>query len=340
MVKTTFGISNLPDKVLCSIIICLLLSSAYTLSQAQQTSNGSTTTKRGTYSRTYSNKRKFTNASSLVKPAPLPVLAKRPQNSMPDPDERILNEIFGSPGAVVAGTGFEPYGFQGTWTAISGSNRSFGMSKKTPGHLLGYSMHLYGSQVGVSDAEIYIPNGFELHTITGPTEKDAVYTFYYPELMGQKGITLAVFHVRNFGLRREGDRWRIGTTGGPGGDSPYYRHSHFELHKGRGLPFGHNERETLRLRERTRLHFRDFFCRQGTLPVNGVFANLKTPSGNGLIQNSFQASTGSNGNLLPTSLRLSVNGGIIPGSDKALTDIDAILDTVKALSNEFLQKNN
>jgi hypothetical protein len=331
MGNSIFRTTNLPDKVVCSVFICLMLASIASLCHAQQFP-----TNKRKATRYYGAKRKLTSA---IKLAPLPILARRPANSFPDPDELMLAKMFGGPGAIAAGSGFEPYGFQGSWSMISGANRSFGMNAKTPGHLLGYSMHLYGSQVGVTDADIYIPDGFDLNSVKGPTEKDAVYTFYYPELMGQKNITIAVFHVANFGLRHEGNRWRIGTTGGPGGDTPFYRHSHLEVHRGKGLPFGRNEKETLKLRERTRLHFRDFFCRQGTPQNSGMVANAR-PSTSGLFTyNSFQASTQTPTNLtLPSSLKFSTTGGVI--NNKALTDIDAILESLKALSNELLDKKN
>lgn len=53
-------------------------------------------------------------------------------------------------------------------------------------------------------------------------------------------MTLAVFHVGNFGIQRnntnDAGSVRIGTSGGLGGDTVGYRHSHLEVHRGRGLP--------------------------------------------------------------------------------------------------------
>jgi hypothetical protein len=103
------------------------------------------------------------------------------------------------------------------------------------GHLSA-AMHLYGSPDGTADSPIYIPLGFTSHGVE-PTPVDAAVTFYYPQLGELKDITIAVFHVRNFGLSQEGNRVRIGDIGGPGGSSPEYKHAHIEFYQGNtGLP--------------------------------------------------------------------------------------------------------
>lgn len=130
-------------------------------------------------------------------------------------------------------------------------------------------MHLYNlSAPGVKDTSIYIPDGFTL--IQRPGGSDSVALFHYDTLGNQNDVTLAVFHVRNFGIRPgltngEGSV-RIGTTGGPGGETLNYRHSHFEIHKGWGLPTSKSKdsltrsRETNALRDKTRVFFRSVFC--------------------------------------------------------------------------------
>lgn len=75
----------------------------------------------------------------------------------------------------------------------------------------------------------------------GPTRNDAVITFYYPTFFGMKNVTLAVFHLGDFGFRRVEDRVRIGRTGGPGGDtggpSPN-RHAHLDWTTNAGVRGG------------------------------------------------------------------------------------------------------
>ncbi len=62
----------------------------------------------------------------------------------------------------------------------------------------------------------------------------------YAQLGNLSNVTLAIYHVGNFGVQRMQDgRVRIGTTGGPGGDESKFRpgspnmHSHFEIWSGR-----------------------------------------------------------------------------------------------------------
>jgi hypothetical protein len=45
--------------------------------------------------------------------------------------------------------------------------------------------------------------------------------FYYPKLGNLTDVTLAVFHVADFQIVNDGERFvRIGNLGGPGGSSP------------------------------------------------------------------------------------------------------------------------
>ena len=93
-------------------------------------------------------------------------------------------------------------------------------------------MHLYNlGAPGLKDTTIYIPNGFSL--IQRPSGSDSVALFHYDTLGNQNDVTLAVFHVQNFAVRpsqtNDEGSIRIGITGGPGGATANYRHSHFDV---------------------------------------------------------------------------------------------------------------
>jgi hypothetical protein len=107
-------------------------------------------------------------------------------------------------------------------------------------------MHLYGNAEGTGWSGIYIPPGFTAHSDI-PTPTDAAVTFYYPRLGKLTNVTLAVFHVADFGLRNEAGRVRIGNIGGPGGSAVPYRHCHIEFYRGNtGLPAS-EARQALRI---------------------------------------------------------------------------------------------
>ncbi|HXM34254.1 MAG TPA: hypothetical protein VN920_03630 [Pyrinomonadaceae bacterium] len=149
-------------------------------------------------------------------------------------NDRALARIFGDPGAVAAANGFEPVALATQYPLYRGDLVGED-GRKLRGHL-SYAMHLYGSADGTGDSALYVPAGFTSHT-NAPTPTDAAVTFYYPRLGNLTDITLAVFHVANFGLRYEGGRVRIGNIGGPGGSSLPYKHSHIEFYRGNsGLP--------------------------------------------------------------------------------------------------------
>jgi hypothetical protein len=97
--------------------------------------------------------------------------------------------------------------------------------------------HLSGNLAGTANTEVYVPGNYS-GSPTGPTKGDAVTSFFYKDFFGMKNVTLAIFHVADFGLERMSDgRVRIGTTGGSGGNSGGTTpnlHSHFELWQGRG----------------------------------------------------------------------------------------------------------
>ena len=148
--------------------------------------------------------------------------------------DKILAQIFGGPDAVAGANGFEPAGLAAAYPFYRGDIiGADGIERR--GHL-SYAMHLYGSSDGTSDSPLYVPAGFTQHSAQ-PSPTDAVVTFYYPRLGYLTDVTLAVFHVADFQVRYEGDRVRIGSIGGPGGCSAFYRHSHIEFYRGNtGLP--------------------------------------------------------------------------------------------------------
>jgi hypothetical protein len=148
--------------------------------------------------------------------------------------DRILAIIFGGPGAVAAANGFEPPKLAHQYPLYRGDLVASD-GRILRGHL-SYAMHLYGSEDGTAETEVYVPLGFTTHS-KAPSPIDAVVTFYYPRLGTLTDVTLAIFHVADFGLRAEGERVRIGNIGGRGGSIASYKHSHLEFYRGNtGLP--------------------------------------------------------------------------------------------------------
>jgi hypothetical protein len=148
--------------------------------------------------------------------------------------DRMLAIIFGGPGAVAAANGFEPEALAHQYPLYRGDIVA-NDGRILRGHL-SYAMHLYGSQDGTGETEIYVPAGFISHS-NEPTPTDAVVTFYYPRLGNLTDVTLAVFHVANFRLSNDAGRVRVGRIGGPGGSIASYKHSHLEFYRGNtGLP--------------------------------------------------------------------------------------------------------
>jgi len=156
----------------------------------------------------------------------------------------LLATIFGGPGAIAAANGFEPEGLSGRYPLYRGDLMGDdGIVRR--GHL-SYAMHLYGSEDGTGEMELYVPAGFISNSIE-PTPTDAAVTFYYPKLGDVMDVTLAVFHVADFRLSYENGRVRIGRIGGPGGSIGSYKHSHLEFYHGdTGLPAA-SAREKLRI---------------------------------------------------------------------------------------------
>lgn len=146
----------------------------------------------------------------------------------------VLATIFGGPGAVAAANSFEPRGLGRQYPLYRGDLMGDdGILRR--GHL-SYAMHLYGSEDGTGEMELYVPAGFVSNS-DEPTPTDAAITFYYPRLGNLADVTLAVFHIADFHLSYEGERVRIGNIGGRGGSVASYKHSHFEFYRGdTGLP--------------------------------------------------------------------------------------------------------
>ena len=116
--------------------------------------------------------------------------------------------------------------------------------------------HLSGNLAGTATTNVYIPSNYNRNSITKPTKDDNIVTAYYKNFGTEKNVTLAIFHVADFGVRSVANRTRIGTTGGLGGNSNGVNiHSHFELWRGRGYqPPGAS-------RDRARIPFTPVFCR-------------------------------------------------------------------------------
>lgn len=171
--------------------------------------------------------------SGVAKHIPTNALKPRYTDEMVASDW-LLAKIFGGRGAVAAANGFEPTGLGNRYPLYRGDLIS-DEGKLLRGHL-SFAMHLYGSEDGTRETELYVPMGF-ISNSSEPTPTDAAVTFYYPKLGDLTDVTLAVFHIANFQLSPEGGRMRIGSIGGPGGSIGSYRHAHLEFYRGNtGLP--------------------------------------------------------------------------------------------------------
>jgi hypothetical protein len=169
----------------------------------------------------------------LPKKMPRNALISAYTNEMAATD-RLLAKIFGGPGAVAAANSFEPSGLSNQYPYYRGDILG-GNGRILSGHL-SHAMHLYGSFDGRGETSVYVPAGFTFHS-GSPTPMDAAVTFFYPRLGNFSNVTLAVFHIADFEISREGGRVRIGTVGGRGGSYAFYRHSHIEFYRGNtGLP--------------------------------------------------------------------------------------------------------
>jgi hypothetical protein len=158
--------------------------------------------------------------------------------------DRLLAKIFGGPGAVAAANSFEPAGLSNQYPLYRGDLLGDN-GRILTGHL-SHAMHLYGSLDGRGETSLFIPAGFTSHS-GSPTATDGAVTFFYPRLGNFSNVTVAVFHVANFGINQEAGRVRIGTVGGSGGSYAFYKHSHIEFYRGNtGLPSA-SARQSLRI---------------------------------------------------------------------------------------------
>jgi hypothetical protein len=176
-----------------------------------------------------------TNADSSKAGKRIPTNAITPRyTQMMAASDAALAARFGGRGAVAAANGFEPSQLSAQYPLYRGDLVADD-GRILRGHL-SLAMHLYGSNDGTRDTDVYVPAGFVSHSTT-PTPTDAAVTFYYPQLGNFTDVTLAVFHVADFQISTEGTRVRIGNIGGRGGSIGIYRHSHLEFYRGNtGLP--------------------------------------------------------------------------------------------------------
>jgi hypothetical protein len=180
------------------------------------------------------------------KSVPDNALVRNYTSAMAESDE-LLARIFGGPNAVAGGNSFEPIALGPSYPRYRGDVVGADGAKRQ-GHL-SYAIHLYGNQNGTGDSPLYVPAGFTCYTF--PSSRDAVATFYYPQLGDLSDVTVAVFHLADFRISYEGDRVRIGMIGGPGGSSPSYKHSHIEFYKGKNVLPSPEARATLRIKPST-----------------------------------------------------------------------------------------
>ena len=186
--------------------------------------------------------------------------------------DRLLAKIFGGPGAVAAANSFEPTGLSNQYPLYRGDILGDN-GRILSGHLT-HAMHLYGSFDGRGETSLYVPAGFTSYS-GSPTPTDGAVTFFYPRLGNFSNVTLAVFHIANFAISKEGGRVRIGTVGGRGGSYAFYKHSHIEFYHGNtGLP-------TASARQRLRIDPTTIFSEAPTTArLRSAIANQRTGKNN------------------------------------------------------------
>jgi hypothetical protein len=168
-----------------------------------------------------------------VKQIPLGAITPVYTLEMRDVDLR-LARMFGGEGALAAGSGFDLLGLGESYALYRGD--LIGDNGMLCAGHLSWAIHLYGSEDGRVDTSVYVPAGFK-RSSKEPGPVDGAVIFYYPRFGLLGSVTLVAFHVRDFELKREGSRVRIGWTGGRGGSAESYRHSHLEAYYGDvGLP--------------------------------------------------------------------------------------------------------
>lgn len=179
-----------------------------------------------------------------------------------------IASIFGGDNAVASANGFEPESLAIVRTSngfyFGNYNRNAYIDANTgkwntSAHLSEHAMHLYGSTDGTrfgvdgnTYTDLYVLDGFRspemIRKTLSPTQGGV--EFYYKKLGNYEDVTLLVFHVKDFNLKKEGDRWHLGKIGGKAGDTKDYVHSHFDLLKGDVGMTG----------KRDRIPFADAFC--------------------------------------------------------------------------------
>jgi hypothetical protein len=164
-----------------------------------------------------------------------------------------LSSIFGG---VAAGSGYEPTGLPGVGGSYRGGSN---------GHL-NNAAHIYGSENGFGEADLYIPAG-GTYIGKNPYSNEDSYMFYYSQLGNARNVTLFTSHVANFNAPKgeTTGRTNIGDIGGRGGrtmstvgvQNPSGRgtniHAHLAIHQ--------NTKEKPRGYTGKRLSFYDVFCK-------------------------------------------------------------------------------
>jgi YD repeat-containing protein len=174
----------------------------------------------------------------------LPTTQIRPQQTgqQGGPCDQKLAKIFGGPGAVAAGSNYEPKDMPGMRSGQYRGDYIGPHGELLKGHLQNM-MHLYGSSDGRLVTGAYVPAGYSGRPYANPRAYDEIkggsFVFFYPRLGDLRNVSLVATHIANFNVRNEGGRIRIGDIGGPGGDSSEgnpndpYIHAHFTLVQGR-----------------------------------------------------------------------------------------------------------
>ncbi len=166
-------------------------------------------------------------------PAPVPTPESKIPPKPPNPDcDKKLAAIFGGPGAVAAGSGYEPPGMRGPQ---GGPNFRPHVYR---------TLHVYGNETATSVTGVYAPAGGG-----SPFSRENVapgagsYGIHYNQLGNARNVTLVLSHVADYtNPGRITGRTQIGNIGGPGGNSggqyPYI-HSHLAIldSRGRNLSF-------------------------------------------------------------------------------------------------------
>lgn len=154
----------------------------------------------------------------------------------PNPDcNKKLAGIFGAPGTVAAGDGYNPETLKASDGIPEAVKKSFNW------HVYRY-MHLYSNARGENQGTpvgVYIPkDGNKIPKGDPynypPDEAGTTYRFFYNQLGRATNVYLYVYHVVNFKVREENGRIRIGDIGVVGRNYDSYFHSHFSIRPATG----------------------------------------------------------------------------------------------------------